>query len=727
MMTSDNAIKGVLQQLKQGNLGMAIAEMEVFLAAWPQTQTAERLSDIKQQYELMVGYWRQGVADPQRQELYQRLLQRMYVLYANVAVSRRLRSSSFLVGLYNGVRQPNRDWSVTTIRRELENFVSEVALLELEPPHQREEKSRALYKEHQQQMNALFNYVLTSRMWSDGVGRDFTEILVSPTVDSNDQQLLTSAVMLSLMSQFDMVKFRVLTDVYRKSQDEYVRQRALVGWAFSMDVECQKIYPEEQTIVEGLLQSEKVCKELTELQIQLIYTLNAEKDTTTIQQEIMPDLLKNNSFRITRNGIEETEEDSLEDILHPDAAEQRMEKLESTFQRMIEMQKQGSDIYFGGFSQMKRYPFFYDLSNWLVPFYLEHPDIAHFVQKMDEMQFVEAMMQKGPFCNSDKYSFVIAFQEVVGRLPENIRQMLKRGEASLVGMEVEGQNSAAYIRRIYLMDLYRIFRLFPNRSALLNPFEAPLFDVAPCFFFCTSLLMNTPLDAYKHDVIKVLKKYKYDSEAESLLCFFPESQRDVQYYLWTEDYAAALELEPDNERALALRARHNFDEGLYEEADDDYERLLLLRPGKVSYMLNKAVCLVNMGEYEDALKLLYQLNYEHADDVNIQRILAWTLTCDGKLSQAGKMYQSLTTLEQTSSEDFLNYGYCLWLQGDIDQAAGSFRKYVDMTRKSGESLTDLFDEEWLLERNIEDIQIRMMQSLVLGTDVSADNANPLTF
>ena len=673
------------------------------------------MHDIKEQYELMTGYWRQGMQDPQQQEQYQQLLQRMYVLYANVAIARRLRASSFLMGLYNGVRQPNRDWSVTAIRRELENFVSEVAMLELEPDHQRTAKSLTLYKEHKQQMNALFNYVLTSRMWSDGVGRDFTDMLLSPTVDSNDQQLITSAIMLSLMSQFDMVKFRVLAEVYRKSQDEEVRQRALVGWVFSIDSECLKIYPEEQAIVDGLLRSDRVCKELTELQMQVVYALNAERDTTTIQREIMPDLLKNNTFNITRNGIEEREEDTLEDILHPDAAEQRMEAVEASFQRMIDMQQQGADIYFGGFSQMKRYPFFYDLSNWLVPFYLQHPDIAQFVQKMeDTTYFVEQMMLKGPFCNSDKYSFVIAFQDVVNRLPESMRQMMKRGEAQMDMISPDDVHTAAYIRRIYLMDLYRVFRLFPNRSALHDPFESQPFDEADCFFFGSSLFKDTPLDAYKHDVVKVLKKYKYETEADTLLLYFPESQRDVQYYLWNGDYTAALELDPDNERALALRARYNFDEGLYEEADDDYERLVLLHPGKVNYMLNKAVCLVNMEEYEDALKLLYQLNYEHADDVNILRVLAWAQTCDNKLDQAERNYQSLTAMEQPSGEDFLNYGYCLWLQGRIDEAARHFMKYVELVPEAKSPHAQLLDEQWLMDRNISEAQVKMMQALVLN-------------
>jgi Flp pilus assembly protein TadD len=728
-MNTDKATERISNQLKAANVGLAIAEMEIFLTAWPQPQTAERLRAVKEEYELMTDYWQRGMEDPQRQEQYQRLLQRVYVLYANVAIHRHLRSSSFLTGLYNSVRQPGHDWSVTSVRQEMENFVSEVAMLDLEPEQLREEKSRHIYQEHLQHAKSLFNYVLTSRMWTDGVGRDFTEMLLSPTVDSVDQQMLVSAVMLSLLNQFDMVKFRLLTEVYRRSRDEHVRQRALVGWVFSIDTTWLSVYPEQRTIVAKLLESERVCKELTELQIQSLLTMNAKKDTATIQNEIMPNLMNNNGFRITRNGIEEVEEDPLEDVLHPDAAEQRMEQLEASYQRMMNMQRQGADVYFGGFSQMKRFPFFYDISNWLMPFYRQHPDIAQYMQKLADVRFLQEILQKGPFCNSDKYSFVIAFQQVMDGFPESLRRLMKQGDVPVIEMEDEEQHTPANIRRLYLMDLYRFFCLFPNRSAFRNPFDAFGYGVGDIGFFCLKVFEGTALEANKHEVVRAMKKYHYDDLAEMLLVTFPEEQHDVQYYLWMGNYDAALELDPDNERALAERARSSFEQGQYDEADDDYEHLLLLHPGKMGYMLNKAVCLVNMEEYEDAQKLLYQLNYEHADDVNVQRVLAWALTCDSKLEQAEKIYQQLVKLEHPSGEDYQNYAYCLWLQGRISEAADAFRKFADAETETNPSvvLDDAFDAAWLEKRGITDTDIKMMQTLAFGDDIQRLTTNDLPF
>jgi tetratricopeptide (TPR) repeat protein len=683
---------------------MAIAELEVYLSAWPDGQSIERLHVLKEEYDLMTDYWRKGMEDPQRQKQYQRLLQQVYLIFANLAVHRRLQASSFLTSLYQSTRQQQREWSLTAIRHEMENFVSEIAMLEFEAEEQREEKSRALYKAHQQQMNALFNYIVTSHMWTDGVGKGFTDLLLSPTVDNIDQQLIVSAIMLSLMNQFDMVKFRLLTDVYRQSQDDHVRQRALVGWVFALEVSVYQVYPEQKAIVDDLLKSDEVCQELTELQMQLLLTLNAEKDNDIIQKEIMPDLLKNDAFQITRNGIEEVEDDPLEDVLHPDASERRMEQLEASMQRMIDMQKQGSDIYFAGFSQMKRYPFFYDMSNWLVPFYIHHPDIAQFVERMEYQGFVTSMLNKGPFCNSDKYSFVIASMEVLSRLPDSVKQMMKNNEASLGELELGENQSVAYLRRVYLMDLYRFFRLFPNRASLNNPFEdsKKVYDMLN--FFGSWLFYKSPLDRQKQSVVRMMKKYHFDEMAQAVLEQIPQEYLDAQCLMWMELWDEAVEMDPTNEYALSGAARHAFRHRKYDEANDMYDRLLLLFPGKKNYMLNKAICLVQLEDYEEALKLLYQLDFEYADDVNVQRVLAWTLTCDNKLEQAEKLYGQMMNGQQVIAEDHLNYGYCLWVMGRIDEAAEHFRK--------SNTPSEFPDVLWLSKRGIDELQVRMMTTLV---------------
>ena len=712
MGTTDIALERIFKQLISGNVGMAIAEVETYLVAWPNPQTAEKLQTVKAEYELMADYWQRGAKDPQRDEHYQRLLQRVYVLSANISIHRHVKSSSYLSALSSGARQPGRSWTLDAIRHEMEGFVSDVAMLELEPEGQRQEKSGQLYKAHQQQMNQLFNYVVTSHVWTDGIATGMEELLLSPTVDSNDQQLLVSAIMLSLMNRFDMAKFRLLVDVYRRSQDEQVRQRALVGWVLSIDDDFRSVWPEQQQLVTDLLQSKRVCRELTELQMQLVYALDSEKDTTTIRDEILPEFMKNNNFRITKDGIKEVEDDPMEDILHPGASEERMERLEATFQRMTDMQKRGVDVYFGGFSQMKRYPFFYDMSNWLVPFFMQHPDISQYVQRLGDNPFIAQLLQQGAFCNSDKYSLLMAFLQVMDQLPKDMVKLMKSGEAVMDHeMNAGEQQSPEYLRHSYLMDLYRFFRLFPNRSALCNPFDTSKDELGMCLFIGSALFHGTPMEQSKREVVAMLRKRHLYTSAETILATFPEEMRDVQYHLWRGEYAEALRLEPDNERALSGQARVMFNAGDYEDALEYYDRLQLLHPDKTGYVLNKAVCLLHLEEYDDALKLLYQLNYEHEEDDNVRRVLAWTLTCSGKLEQAERLYVQLTEGGQAQHEDYQNYGYCLWLSGRIAEAVGMFRKYVELSKVAADDRL-FFDEGWLMARGISDIDIRMMTAAV---------------
>ena len=709
-MATNESLKLVDDALQTGNCGWAIRYMENYLAAWPEQHTSQKLAEIREDYDRMENYWQQGGEDQQRETLYQRLLQRMYVLYANVMHYHRMKASPYQNSLYTRVRQAQRDWSLTAIRQEMEGFVSNVAMLQLEPDNKRGAKSQELYRDHQQQMNQLFEYVLTSRQWSEGVGSQFVDMLTSPTIDTVDQQLLIAAVSLSLLNQFDVAKFRMLTEVYRLSQDEAVRQRALVGWALSVSDTYQKVYPEQRELLTALLESEQVCQELTELQIQLIYCLNEEKDSRTIRKEIMPDLLKSSSKMMT-NDIE-TEEERLEEVLHPEVSEERMEHLEASMRRVQDMQKEGVDVFYHGFSQIKRYPFFYDISNWLVPFFIQHPDIAQFVENNNDIRFLKKVFATNAFCNSDKYSFVIAFQEVIGRLPQQMREMMQRGEYSAEELGETVEHSAAYERRLYLMDIYRFFRLYPHRAELANPFNTDNDEMGGCDFFSRTLLGNTPIEQYKVQIVRQLKKHQMNHAAQRLLQTFADSCRDMQYYLWTRDYDHALQLNPKHERALLGKGRQLYEQGLYEEALTWFEQLSTCYPEKAGNQLYVAICLVQLERYEEALKPLYRLNYEQPENDAVNRVLAWTLTCQGKLEQATNIYEQLIGREQQKDDDLKNYGYCLWLQGQVSRASELFHQYCQRYQQNTTLQSDFFDTEWLKKRGITTVEINMMLSLL---------------
>ena len=137
MGTIDTSLQRIYTQLVAGNVGLAIMELDTYLMAWPNPQSREILETLKSEYNLMADYWMQGATDPERDTQYAKLLQRVYVLMANIAIHRHLNATSFLQQLHRNARQSGRPMNLEAIRQEMENFVSEVAMLELEPEHTR--------------------------------------------------------------------------------------------------------------------------------------------------------------------------------------------------------------------------------------------------------------------------------------------------------------------------------------------------------------------------------------------------------------------------------------------------------------------------------------------------------------------------------------------------------------------------------------------------------------
>lgn len=725
-MWENKQLDEIQKLIFQRRLGKALNMTQNYVLTFPQRYDTSILQDLKNNYQLMTDYWRGGAADPRRAEVYHTLLLQLNALVTNMMIQDRITHTTSLLSLYKKGEEIHSVISEHLLQVRLEEFVANVAMLEFEQEQKREEKRQQLHREHQQFMDRLFGYILTSGVWPDWQADAFAAILLSPTVDSHDQQLIVSAVMLSAMSVFDFQKFRVLVKVYREATDASLRQRALVGWVFSADSSMAEFYPEMGDMITNLCNDEQVCKELIELQMQIVFCQNAEDDRQTIQNEIMPDLMKASNLHITRQGIEEVDEDPMQDILHPDAAEEDMERMEQSMHRMMDMQKQGADIYFAGFSQMKRFTFFYDISNWFAPFSPDHPGISHIWQQTKGRKFLHMIMQLGAFCDSDKYSFVLAFEQVLNRLPQQILQMVEQGEASPVPVggqvSLEEQQQPAFMRRLYLQNLYRFFRLYIQRGDFVNPFDA-----ARSVFMANPLFRGSRLERQMSEVASFLIKHNRHAEARRVLEGI-EGHHDIRYYILMgsllmhtgeetscfaamECYQQALALQSDHRRALIGYARACFACKNYAEALHTYEQLQSQDADSKSVELNIAVCLTHLHRNEEALKILFKQNYLYPDDENVMRILAWTLTVDGKYEQAVKLYDRLLSGEKRQVADHLNYGYCLWFKGDVAGASGMFRQYALQQDNASLAMEREFmdaEHELLSAHGISDTEISLM-------------------
>ena len=667
----------------------------------------DELESIGDSYRLMSEYMLRGFRDNERADLYGKLTQRLYRRLSDVALQTRKQFDPVVSLL---VPREGTQLDVDSLRNNLELFVSDLAMLTLEPEQKIVEKRKALYEYRHNIMSKAFNQILCSGQWSNEHAADIANLILSPIIEITDALSLCAAVMMASLLSPDPVKVLLLLKIYKEVTDEKLRQRALIGFVFALDNGDFSLFPNIIEEAKLLLADKGFRDELVELQIQVVFCMSAEEDTQTIERDVMPNIIKNQNIEVTRFGIREKEDNPMDDILHGDSSDKKIEEMEQSMRKMAEMQKRGADIYFGGFSKMKRFGFFFTLSNWFTPFYMQHPGLNHLAHEIQNAKFMSSLLSTMPFCDSDKYSFALAMSSVFPQLPDNIKEMV----ANNAGMVVPGMegvmNTPAFFRRQYLQDLYRFFRINDNRKAFRNPFDSE----SNKLFLSNSVFHGTMHDGAISIVGFLIKRKLYVAAKSLLDCYYDENQLDdnllaARIALKHSDYttaeklfAKAYEIENHGEKSLKGYALASFHCGHYAKATELYSRLAEIFPDKQQFKMNEAIALINDKKEDEAVKILYELYYNDQDNVDIRRVLAWGLLCTKQTEKALKLYEDILTSGNDVAVDHLNAGYCSWFKGQGEVAAKHFKDFVSIkleeakkakTPLSGNILSDKFSED----------------------------------
>lgn len=722
-----NEIRSIL--LEDGDLGRALRLSEEFFRSYPAQSPDSRLQDIRSDYGRMKDFVLRGYDDSERDALYHQLLRRLYHVVSDMRLGVLLRRNATYQSA--AARASRVSFTPDSVREGLESFVQETALLSLEPNQKSKEE---IYDRHQQLLTSLFDHILVSPQWSESMSRYYSQLLLSPTIDMQDAELLVSAIMLSCLNIFDIHKFHTLFHVSLGAVDEPLRQRALVGWAFCLDNahDYTRLFPEIRKWMATYVSDEDRCTDFMELQKQVLLCIHADKDAQTIQQNIMPEIMRNQNFTVDRLGIHEKEDDPMNDILHPDASDKRMEEMERLYRQMLDMQKQGSDIYFGGFSKMKRFPFFYQLCNWFMPFSVEHPALRHMKERVRNTKILDLIFSNGPFCDSDKYSFAIAMNTVIDRIPANLVEMMNSGEMALgPSVSSQEQGQPVYVRRLYLQDLYRFFMLYQQKNDFYSPFsyDSPL---PGRYFFVNKVFSNTLLGRCAARMMQFMVRHQQLSLAKDIADAYPEVGKDAEgvrmMALCREkeglaEEAARLyervdEMRQGDEAALRCAARLRFSLKQHELAMAEYETLCRMSPDNLSYQMGRCVVSLWTDKIGEGVNKLYELSFNYPDNLDIQRALAWGLLVQGKPRQAEAIYDRLLHGRQHEAADYLNAGYSKWFQRKVSDAVMLFRNYVaDGRHDIAKALAD--DGDLLTACHIGAVERYIMIDIVSSSDETA--------
>ena len=732
-----------------------------------------RYEDVKNDYRLMQDAMMRGLRDDKIDEVYDDIMRKVYGASLDVLLEEKVKKYSSFA--YARVSAQQTEAHPDAVRTVLEAYVQDMAMMAFEPENTRKAKMEKLTADHHAYMKQLFNALLVAPMWNDRRAADFADLLLSPTIDRDDALLLVSAVMLAAMNVNDPYKWDMLAEVYVRATDKVLKMRALVGWVLSLpyDPRGPRLFPFVQERIKAMLADKTTLKQMLDMQMQMLFCCNADADNEEIQRNIMPTLIKNTNLQMTRLGIVEKEDDPMKDIMDPNTAERDMEEMERKYRKMMDMQKQGSDIYFGGFSKMKTFPFFYDLCNWFAPFNAAHPALGAARERLAGSTFLNNLMENGPFCDSDKYSFALAIAQIMDRMPDNIKEMLNSDATFGPTVSKDDQEDPAYICRSYLQSLYRFFRLYRSKRDFLNPFILDELEDndGNALFMSYKLLACPEMEENAVALCGFLLKRKMMREIMSMAICYKSSQnpRLVRFLAlvpmtdgkWQEAYDLFASVPEDQHTEESLRGMAHCCMSLkrFGEAVAIYRRLLAMHPDSFSYQLNLAVCLMSSDAFsscgdascdasscdasscddascddascdasscdasscdasscgasscgasscdasscdasscgaasslggkvearpnkvvEEGTKLLYKLDYEHPNNANVRRVLAWCMMLQGNFDKAIDIYTRLLSQPDAVSADRLNAAYAHWLSRDVARAVALLRKYCNL-------------------------------------------------
>lgn len=722
-----------------------------------------RYEDVKNDYRLMQDAMMRGLRDDKIDEVYADIMRKVYGAGLDVLIEEKVkRYSSFA---YARVSAQQTEAHPDAVRTVLEAYVQDMAMMAFEPENTRKAKMEKLTADHHAYMKQLFNALLVAPMWNDRRAADFADLLLSPTIDRDDALLLVSAVMLATMNVNDPYKWDMLAEVYVRATDKVLKMRALVGWVLSLPYAPRgpRLFPFVQERIKVMLADKTTLKQMLDMQMQMLFCCNADADNEEIQRNIMPTLIKNTNLQMTRLGIVEKEDDPMKDIMDPNAAERDMEEMERKYRKMMDMQKQGSDIYFGGFSKMKTFPFFNDLCNWFAPFNAAHPALGAARERLAGSTFLNNLMENGPFCDSDKYSFALAIAQIMDLMPDNVKEMLNSDATLGPTVSKEEQEDPAYICRSYLQSLYRFFRLYRSKRDFLNPFILDELEDndGNALFLSYKLLACPEMEENAVALCGFLLKRKMMRELMSMAICYKSSQnpRLVRFLAlvpmtdgkWQEAYDLFASVPEDQHTEESLRGMAHCCMSLkrFGEAVAIYRRLLAMHPDSFSYQLNLAVCLMSSDAFsscgdaslcgdvasscdaasscgdvasscgdassscgddvsscgasscdasscdassslggkvearpnkvvEEGTKLLYKLDYEHPNNANVRRVLAWCMMLQGHFDKAIDIYMRLLSQPDAVSADRLNAAYAHWLSRNVARAVALLREYCNL-------------------------------------------------
>lgn len=582
-------------------------------------------------------------------------------------------------GVFKDLKKQGEAIDIKEVKPTLEKFVSREAMLFLNHDLSKEEQDQAsarLYQEWEEYREKIFGRFVSSGHWTDEECAAVKDSILSPTVDSLTSQLLVSAITLSAATVFDMGKFTLLYDIYRQTDDDEVKVRALLGWLLvSMNSSYCEQHPDFRSFAEQLTEDCKndqdLLADIIKAQKMLAVTVFSEQKSIDYTNDIMSSLskrflgdLKNkvadlldadedmrNLFEIDEDEETSEEESPIRSVdinTDEDGVDNLNVGVDSPLS-MDEMMDKGIDILLPQFKMLRdQTEFFTHLYNWFMPFYLKNPHVTEALGFVDEKRkFCKAFCSTARSCPADAYSLANLIISHPNEIPENIVDCYDdpedEGDGSEPADEEEivneffkepGEHRAKRIRINYIRNLLRFSKFYKGKDELFTILDE-LDDDKPAYAVLAGpLFQDEFFDKYRMAIARYSFRREFPDMVEVMLEGVPcdtlemhfmkgwvcmQKEDDHSLRMAVSHFKEMLKMQPDMKQVylqlgICYRNLIQVDEYL-----ENFDKLMEFKDSfseeeLFKLKLDKLKFIVMNNRFEEAMPLAYELDYTHPEN-----------------------------------------------------------------------------------------------------------------
>lgn len=582
-------------------------------------------------------------------------------------------------GVFKDLKKQGEAIDIKEVKSTLEKFVSREAMLFLNHDLSKEEQDQAsarLYQEWEEYREKIFGRFVSSGHWTDEECAAVKDTILSPTVDSLTSQLLVSAITLSAATVFDMGKFTLLYDIYRQTDDDEVKVRALLGWLLvSMNSSYCEQQPDFRSFAEQLTEDCKndqdLLADIIKAQKMLAVTVFSEQKSIDYTNDIMSSLskrflgdLKNkvadlldadedmrNLFEIDEDEETSEEESPIRSVdinTDEDGVDNLNVGVDSPLS-MDEMMDKGIDILLPQFKMLRdQTDFFTHLYNWFMPFYLKNPHVTEALGFVDEKRkFCKAFCSTARSCPADAYSLANLIISHPNEIPENIVDCYDdpedEGDGSEPADEEEivneffkepGEHRAKRIRINYIRNLLRFSKFYKGKDELFTILDE-LDDDKPAYAVLAGpLFQDEFFDKYRMAIARYSFRREFPDMVEVMLEGVPcdtlemhfmkgwvcmQKEDDHSLRMAVSHFKEMLKMQPDMKQVylqlgICYRNLIQVDEYL-----ENFDKLMEFKDSfseeeLFELKLDKLKFIVMNNRFEEAMPLAYELDYTHPEN-----------------------------------------------------------------------------------------------------------------